>query len=673
MNMLVKNNCTKILSIIVALALAVQIMSTNIVGYSQTSQNKDSKPIELEALSQDEIKKVGLDEYGENKLNMILDGKSDYKIVIPDEYDKPLYNATLELKEVIKQMASYDIPLVRESEYTGNLNFHTILIDVIGTINRPNIDVKDGYRTVINDNSISICGPTQEGTRNGIYGFIEDELGCIFLTPEDTYVPTYKSIYLDKTDKVEVPKTQWRDVYSYDVLQNKWSAKLRLNGIDVSDETKVGDENQYYEWGTWCHNCYQFLSPDEYFESHPEYFSQFLGKRVHKYRGIDAYLCLSNPEVFEIVKNNLAKEMEKHPEQIYWDFSGNDNPYIKGCQCSKCRKADKEAGGTGMGTLLPFLNKLAKAFPEKYISTLAYTHTLKAPKNIKAEPNVIIKLCSMPGDQSSSYLYGGNKNSKEFKEQIEEWTKVTDKIVVWDYVVDFKNLLMPFPNFGVQVDNQKFYEDNNLIGIFHQASREKGGEFSSLRAYVLSRLMWEGSNMDLEKCISRYISAYYGNASQEVIEYINLTSKKLYDSNKPLGLYDGVMPHIDGYLSKDSLKEYQDILERAKIKAKGDSTLEEKLEDIELSVTYATMLLPNISESYRNQLFDRYCELCQKKNITKITEWDTFEEFNDKVYKSILIKSKLQYGLPYILGAGLIVCGAGAFGITKFIKKRKNR
>lgn len=64
-----------------------------------------------------------------------------------------------------------------------------------------------------------------------------------------------------------------------------------------------------------------------------------------------------------------------------------------------------------MGTLLLFLNKLDKVFPDKYISILAYTHTLKALKNIKAEANVIIKLCSMPGEQGLSYLYGGNKNS----------------------------------------------------------------------------------------------------------------------------------------------------------------------------------------------------------------------------------------------------------------------
>lgn len=654
---------------IISLVLALSIIASSTICYAKTNENKIDKPIVFETLSQEDIANIGLNENGDNKMNMILNAKSDYVIVIVDNYDKPLYNATLELKNVIKEMTSCDIPIVKESEYKGNSSDHTIKIDSVLSVERPTIAAKDGYRTVIDENNVSICGPTQEGTRNGIYGFIEDELGCMFLTPDYTHIPKSDSIYLEKSDKTSIPKTQWRDVYAYDVLQNNWSAKLRLNGVDVSDPTVVGEEKQYYEWGTWCHNCYDFLSPEEYFDTHPEYFSEFLGKRVHKYRGIDAYLCLSNPEVFEIVKNNLAKEMEKHPEQIYWDFSGSDNPYLKGCRCAECRKADKEAGGTGMGTLLPFLNKLAKAFPDKYISTLAYTHTLKAPKNIKAEPNVVIKLCSMPGDQSSSYLYGDNKNSKQFKEQIEEWSKITDKIVVWDYVVNFKHLLLPFPNFGVQVDNQKFYEDNKLIGIFHQASRERGGEFSSLRAYVLSRLMWEGSSMDMAKCISRYVTAYYGDASAEVLEYMNLMAKKLYESGKPLGLYDQISPHINGYLSKDSLEEYRDIISRAKAKVEGDNVIEERLEDIELYITYASMLHPNISKTHRNEFFDRYKELCIKKNISMVTEWDSFEKFNNEIYKSTVAKSKLQYLAPY-LAAGLVVCGAGAIGIAKIIKKK---
>lgn len=77
--------------------------------------------------------------------------------------------------------------------------------------------------------------------------------------------------------------------------------------------------------------------------------------------------------MLKIAKAKLNELIEENPEQIYWDFSIMDNK--NQCTCDACAKADKAAGGTGMGTLLPFLNELAKDHPDKYISTLAYFYT----------------------------------------------------------------------------------------------------------------------------------------------------------------------------------------------------------------------------------------------------------------------------------------------------------
>lgn len=621
-------------------------------AFSKRKKNRKEKNIEFKKLSENDIAMNELSQNGLNKIPFCVDGKSDFQIVIKDNIDKTLYNSVKELKDVIYKMTSYDILIVNENEFDKN-NHHYISIDT--ALNNSNLDEKevlDGYKTVINDEGITILGSSQEASRNGVYGFIEDVLGCIFLTYEDTFIPTQKTIYLEKMDKISKPAMQWRDVYAFETVQGDWSAKIRLNGIDVSKTDGKCENGQYTSWGTWCHDCFDFLSPDEYFSTHPEYFSEFLGKRYKKFMNIDSYLCLTNPDVYDIVEKNLGKAISRKPNTKYWDFSGNDNPHIKGCGCANCQKADIEAGGTGMGSLLPFLNKLAKAYPDKYISTLAYTHTLKAPKNIKAEPNVVIKLCSMPGDQASSYLYGENKNSKQFKDQVEEWSKVASNIVVWDYVVDFKNLLLPFPNFGVQVENQKFYEENNVSGIFHQASREKNSEFASLRAYVLSRLMWEGSSMDLEKCVSRYIKAYFGDAAPMVIDYMNISSKALYDSNNDLGLYDELVHHKNDYLSKENIAKYNSLLNDAKLAVKGQKVYEDRLDVIELPIVYANLVQPNISKTQRQEFLTKFKLLCGKNGITRATEWDTLESFYDNGLNKKINKQKLEVAKPYLIAGG---------------------
>ncbi len=665
-------NIERIISIIIAAALT---STGNVFAYAAEKKNPAVNSIFFPNVNTEELDAEYLSENGKNKIVLCENGASDYTIVVPDACSNSLFEAAEILREVIKEMTDTVIPVLRESEKRESGRI--ICIDTALNAPRPDDNgIADGYRTVIGDSGIFICGVTEAGSRNGVYGFIEDVLGCMFLSPDDTFIPKHDTLYLEKTDTIVKPSTLWRDVYAYETVQNNWAAKLRLNGINVeADDPNLSiEELQYEQWGTWCHNCYQYLSPDDYFEEHPEYFSEKNGKRVTEYDGRDAYLCLSNPEVFEIVKNSLAQKIKENPEQLYWDFSGNDNSSLAGCECDKCKAADKAAGGTGMGTLLPFLNKLAKAFPDKYISSLAYLHTLKAPKGIKAEPNVVIKLCSMPGDQASSYLDGANANAKEFKTQVEEWSKITDKIVVWDYVVNFSHLLMPFPNFAVQAENQKFYENNNIIGIFHQASREKGGEFACLRAYVLSHLMWEGSNMDVAECVSKYITAYFGSSAPYIIEYMNLCASELYTSGKPLGLYDGLMNHYRGYLSPENIRKYEKLIADAKTAADDPISLS-RLEEIELSVAYAASLQPEISEAARQAALNTVNEICDTKGITMVCEWESLESFNQSSLSNTVKAEKHGLRLPYYIGAGIgaafAAIAAGAFVVLKRKRKRK--
>ncbi len=601
---------------------------------------------------------VNLSENGENKIPFAENSKTDFVLVVPKNREGSILRAAGELRNALKSISNVEISIVNEGNLpNGKRPFY------IGVEKADSGEIKsDGYKTVIDENKISILAENTNGIQNGVYAFIEEKLGCLFLTPDSTYTPESKSIYLSKCSEVSEPKTQWRDVYAYETVQNSWGEKLRLNGIQTDTGGNAGiEEMQYAQWGTWCHDCYDFLSPEDYFETHPEYFSEKNGKRVTEYEGRDAYLCLSNPEVYEIVEKSLAKMIEENPDKLYWDFSGNDNYALAGCECKECKKADKKAGGTGMGTLLPFLNKLAKAFPDKYISTLAYLHTLKAPKGITAEDNVVIKLCSMPGDQSYSYLGGGNGHSKEFKEQVEQWSKVAKNIVVWDYVVDFAHLLMPFPNFAVQAENQKFYEDNNVMGVFHQASREKGGELSCLRAYVLSHLMWEGSEFDVAECVSRYVNAYFGKAAPKVIEYLNLSAKELSDSEKSLGLYDGLMPHIKGYLSDENISKYEILINEAKKEVKNDELYLKRLEELELSVMYAKAINPKVGESKRQNALERLNTLCDEREITMVCEWDSLENFNNVSYNSLIQSENKELKKPLYIGLGV---GGGVFLIA---------
>lgn len=666
----------KIISFLLAFVMA---SSTSIMVFAADNFTDNVvEKIKFEAFDKSKLEMTELSKNGKNKICMVDNQKSNFAIVVQEKCVGNLTEAVEILQSSIEKISGAKLPILSQ----GDADFSKKNI-YIGNVNNALINKKenleDGYCLNINDNGVFICGNNDAGTRNGVYSFIEEKLGCMFLTPDETYYPQHTSIYLEKCDEKNKPVTLWRDVYAFETVQNNWAAKLKLNGINVDGNKAENptEDLQYEGWGSWCHNCYDYLSPDDYYDTHPEYFSEKDGKRVITYEDRDAYLCLSNPEVYEIVEKALAEKIAQNPDKLYWDFSGNDNYAIAGCECKKCMELDEKAGGTGMGTLLPFLNKLAKAFPDKYISTLAYLHTLKAPTGIKAEPNVVIKLCAMPGDQASSYLNGKTGGSQQFKEQVEQWSKITDKIVVWDYVVNFAHLLMPFPNFAVQQQNQKFYEENGIIGIFHQASRETGGEMANMRAYVLAQLMWNGSDFDIAKCVSKYVTAYYGAAAPMVIEYLNLCADELTRSNKPLGLYDGLMPHYDGYLSPENIDVYASILERAKELAENDKIILNRLEEIELPITYANLLLPKMEKYHREELLSKLNRLCKNRDITMVCEWDSLDNFNsnslDDIVKSELKEINKTRNTVCGVAGGIFGAGVLVVTIAFIVNKRKNK
>ena len=637
--------------ILLSLLLILSTLSLLLVGCDTQAERIVFNKIKPDNLLDEDIEKQT-----DEKISLIVEGSSNYKIVLNEGSTRSLVRSVEDMVDTIEEMSGVRLMVVHKSEDDGS---NYIYIDSASNVTLDGVEHDGAVIDVADD--IHIKGNSEMASRNGIYLFLTEYLDVIFVSSDDNYIPHHQSIYLPRGCKVFNPKTAWRDIYSYEVVENNWSDKLLLNAIDTEKldseydiddsldahqkQIRINELRQYNNWGTWCHSMYTFLSPEEYYESHPEYFSMKGGKRIHIYKERDAHLCLSNEEVYNIVESRLANMIEENPDIKYWDFSINDNSWVAGCECDECKKMDREAGGTGMGSLLPFINRLARRFPDKYICTLAYFHTLKPPTNIKCESNVVIKLCSMPGDQASSYREPTNHNAQVFHDSVTAWSQICDHIVIWDYVVDFSHLLMPFPNLAVQGANQQFYEQNKIEGIFHQASREAGSEMSYLRAYILSKLMWYGGELDVANEVSRYVYAYYGNAGDAIIDYLNALHNNLADSRRSLGLYDSTVPHLNGYLSEENIDEYNKILDRAKCAVDGNNKYIERIERIEMSVKYAELLLPNISGDRRSDVRNRCEYLAQKNNIDMTCEWESLDDFYNNLDNNIK-NIQRSYNMP---------------------------
>ena len=541
-------------------------------------------------------------------------------------------------------------------------------------------DVKDdGYRLEIKPEGIYIVGKTDDAARNGVYDFLETHLECMYVSPENTYVPLCPTVKLALEEKTVNPTITWRKVYQYESVQNGWYERLKMNGTIV----KEGENSieLYNEWGTWCHSSFEFVPPEKYFDEHPEYYAKFLGKRRYQFnvlgRTFPTHLCYTNEEVYQIAEAELVKRIEANPEVKFWDFSIMDT-YFATCRCKECKKFNKEAGSE-MGTLLAFLNRLADAirddYPGVYLSTLAYQRVKNPPKNMKCAPNLCINVCAFPGTQSYPYsTEGGIKASREFAERVVEWGKICDNILVWDYVVNFTHLKLPFPNFEFQKENLEFYLENNIRFVFHQGSREPMDENAEMRTYLLSRQLWD-KDVDLKALAKKYVAVVYGDAAGLVEEYMDLQNSAMIESGVDLSLYDNPKKHKNGYLAPKLTDKYLELTEKMLEVAENSDTVNVKaVEMLRVNALYAKMTDASWDYRAKKAAFEEFKELSEKYNFTKSGEIVEMSRFVEKDYPRTLIWIVFKYVLSVLGGIAviaLIVLGV-KFG-PKIVRKAKNK
>lgn len=541
-------------------------------------------------------------------------------------------------------------------------------------------DVKDdGYRLEIKPEGIYIVGKTDDAARNGIYDFLETHLECMYVSPENTYVPIFPTVKLALEEKTVNPTITWRKVYQYESVQNGWYERLKMNGTIV----KEGENSieLYNEWGTWCHSSFEFVPPEKYFDEHPEYYAKFLGKRRYQFnvlgRTFPTHLCYTNEEVYQIAEAELVKRIEANPEVKFWDFSIMDT-YFATCRCKECKKFNKEAGSE-MGTLLAFLNRLADAirddYPDVYLSTLAYQRVKNPPKNMKCAPNLCINVCAFPGTQSYPYsTEGGIKASREFAERVVEWGKICDNILVWDYVVNFTHLKLPFPNFEFQKENLEFYLENNIRFVFHQGSREPMDENAEMRTYLLSRQLWD-KDVDLLALAKKYVAVVYGDAAGLVEEYMDTANAAMIESGADLSLYDSPKKHKNGYLAPKLTDKYLELTEKMLEVAENSDTVNVKaVEMLRVNALYAKMTDASWDYRAKKAAFEEFKALSEKYNFTKSGEIVEMSRFVEKDYPRTLIWIVFKYVLSVLGGIAviaLIVLGV-KFG-PKIVRKAKNK
>ncbi len=257
------------------------------------------------------------------------------------------------------------------------------------------------------------------------------------------------------------------------------------------------------------------------------------------------------------------------------------------CECGKCKAIEQEEGSAA-GPLIRFLNAIAgdleKDYPNVPISTLAYHYTQKPPKITKPRPELIIRLCDIHASFSKPL---SDERNKEFSDDLVGWSKICQRLWIWDYVVNFSYPLTPHPNLRVLAPNIRYLVDHGVKGYFAEALPQSSGlEMAELRSWVLGKLMWN-PKLDGDALVEEFVNGYYGPAGKPVMAYIKLMHDAVDKSGDYLGL--GSPPDAK-FLTLQNLCQGWQYLSQAEKAAGTDAALLKRVRVAQLPVMYVFLM-----------------------------------------------------------------------------------
>jgi hypothetical protein len=537
-----------------------------------------------------------------------------HAIVIPKQPTPQEKHAAQDLQVRLLDITGEQVPVLVETRVGERIPIvvgKSALLDKLGV----KVDFDSlGLEGIV----IKTAGPAlvlagnKRGVLYAVYTFLEDYLGCHWLTPDCTVLPKAGTFSIDSIDRRYVPPLEYRATDYPNSRDGDWAARNKMNGEVVKADEERGGHVTYRGF---VHTFNELVPPERYFGEHPEYYSEIEGKRV----GPDqTQLCLTNPEVLRIATDTVRRWIRESPEATVFSVSQND--WDNYCQCANCAAlAEKE--GSQIGPILHFVNAIADAikdeYPDKVIDTLAYTYGRKPPKEVRPRPNVVVRLCSI--ECCFAHPLESDSFNASFRDDIQGWSRICNRLWIWDYVINYSHTIMPFPNLYVLKPNINFFIQNGVTGIYEEANYfSKGGEWAELRTYIMAKTLWDPT-YDTDKAIDEFLTGYYGDAAKPLREYIELIRRQVKE--KP-DLHVGIYAAPDvGYLTPEVIKRSAELFDQAEAAVAGRPEVLQRVERARLPVLYVQIVLGDKADPQRGALINQFERIARAAGVTKVAEW----------------------------------------------------
>ncbi|MFX1298878.1 MAG: DUF4838 domain-containing protein, partial [Promethearchaeota archaeon] len=290
--------------------------------------------------------------------------------------------------------------------------------------------------------------------------------------------------------------------------------------------------------------------------------------------------------------------------------------------------------------------------PKEQIAEAARTYATNSPAAIfyamgitqhsHGTDNVIAVVCHMHPSCDSHPLESCELNQRYVK-NLKGWLKISDQILVWHYITDFRHYLLPFPNFNAVINDIKFYHEVGVRGFLGQAGFLAVQEFDELRNYTILKMLWN-KDIDLKVLFDEYFKNVYGSAGKYIQKYFDILQEKVKDSNIHMHLYSGLEV---GYIDDTLINKANELFDQAEEIVKDNEIYSKRVRKARMSIDYAMLLQPlefgmkfgklaPIQLRQKLKILDRFKQAVKEFNVNEVgenLEMKIFLDYCDEIFR----------------------------------------
>ena len=592
-------------------------------------------------------------------LTLAKDGGTEYQIVIPKEADVSTKAVAGDFAGILREMTGAEFAMVTDDTKASAkeivVGADNARLEKLGLTDMTKDFAEGEYEIRRVGETLVIAGGPNRGTINGMYGFLQDHLGCRWFTPGCMKIPKRKTIALGEITDRQKPAFIWRTQTSQMHWDAAWTARSRLNecktyGGGVSMNMLMSDD-RVKTIGNYASGHAMSYIPGSLFETHPEYYSMIGGKRACPENPSQRNYCMTNDGLAEYMAGVLKKKLRGSEEKrVFVGLGHPDNGNF--CRCDAC-KASYDVRGIS-GTYMAFDNKVTEMavaqYPKAVVTTLAYGVSYPPPKDgMTMHPNLRVVWCPIGACYAHAFDECDANLDRHIVEDLAQWQKTSTLLTIWHYTYQ-SDSLMPGPRMRAHAEDLRLYARMNVQGIYGQDSpdssrrinkafdgdkvmpaygnAERQGYFTvpfalmHLRGYLFSRLLWD-AGFDWKEGVRDFCETYYGPAGEEIAEFA-LMVEDVGSYEKTLGSsfksYSGVHMSLSlaPKLKASSIEKMNALFEEALPKVEGDKTYRRRVELARASLDLEILCFDPAKSALRKEAFDRFFPLMEELGLKSI-------------------------------------------------------